>query len=227
MDEKEMTVQPDCGAEKQEKKPPAKTARGKKTAAAKAEAAVQGDTAPANADTAAQENTAPAKDAGSGVTVHVPAASEVPAQVDPHTIVIVRNGFQGKLIYQSKKTGEVFEWDGFGAEQEMELGELRNAKSSSKRFFQDNWFMFDEPWVVEYLGVSQFYRYAIPIDGFDDLFEKTPEEIERIATMLSDGQRRSVAYRARQLIEEGGIDSNKVIAALERCLGTPLTDRDR
>lgn len=211
MEEKEMLAQPDSGAEKLEKKPAAKTARGRKTAAAaKADAAVQPDPA-----------------AGGGVTVRVPSASEAPAQVDPHTIVIVRNGFQGKLVYQSRKTGEVFEWDGFGAEQEMELGELRNAKSSSKRFFQDNWFMFDEPWVVEYLGVSQFYRYAIPIDSFDELFEKSAEEIEAVVPKLSDGQKRSVAYRARQLIEEDGIDSNKVVAALERCLGTALVERDR
>lgn len=210
-----MTVQPEGSAEKQEK---AKTGRGKKAGTGKAEAVVK-------TQAAVQESNAAGKEVQGGIGEQVPSAAAVPANVDAHTIVLVRNGFQGKLVYQSKKTGEVFEWDGFGAEQEMELGELRNAKSSSKRFFQDNWFMFDEPWVVEYLGVSQFYRNAIPIDGFDSLFNKPAEEIERVVTMLSDGQKRSVAYRARQLIEEDGIDSNKVIATLERCLGTPLTDR--
>jgi hypothetical protein len=153
--------------------------------------------------------------------------SYVPTQVDPHTIVTVRNGFQGQLIYKSQKTGERFVWDGFGAEQDMEIGELRNAKSSNKKFFENNWFMFDEEWIVEYLGLGKFYRFAISVDGFDDFFKKTPEELEEALSQLSDGQKKSVAYRARQLIAEGEIDSNKIISTLERCLGTELVERDR
>ena len=80
--------------------------------------------------------------------------------IDVHQYVTVRNGFQGKLVYVSPKTGEHFVWDGFGTEQEMELLELRNAKNSAKKFFQNNWFMFDEDWVVDYLGLKHFYRHA-------------------------------------------------------------------
>ena len=53
----------------------------------------------------------------------------IPKEVDPHQIVTVRNGFQGRLVYKSPKTGERFVWEAFGAEQDMEIGELRNAKS--------------------------------------------------------------------------------------------------
>ena len=38
--------------------------------------------------------------------------------LDPNTVVTVRNGFNGTLIYKSRKTGEKFVWDGFGAEQD-------------------------------------------------------------------------------------------------------------
>jgi len=149
----------------------------------------------------------------------------VPKKVDPAQIVTVRNGFQGRLVYKSRKTGEEFVWDAFGAEQDMELGELRNARNSNKKYFINNWFMFDEPWIADYLGMGKFYRFSIPIDSFDALFEKPAEEIEQTVSRMPEGQKKSVAYRAKQLIAEHGIDSHKTILTLEKCLGTELVER--
>lgn len=144
---------------------------------------------------------------------------------DPDQIVTVRNGFQGRLVYISKKTGEKFIWDEFGDEQDMEFSELKSARSASKKYFSNNWFMFDDPEVIEQLGMTQFYRYALKIEDFDSLFKKTPSEITSIVSKLSDGQKKSVAYRAKQKIMDEEIDSNKVISALEKSLGVELIER--
>ena len=149
----------------------------------------------------------------------------VPKDIDPSQYVTVRNGFQGRLVYKSKRTGERFVWDSFGAEQDMESSELRNARHSNKTYFINNWFMFDEPWIVDYLGMGKYYRFAISIQDFDKLFTKPASEIEKTIANLSDGQKQSVAYRAKQLISEGGIDSNRLIATLEKCLGIELIER--
>jgi hypothetical protein len=154
---------------------------------------------------------------------------KVPNEVDLNQYITVRNGFQGMLIYISKKTGEVFEWDEFGAEQEMELGELKNAKNSNKAFFINNWFMFDDPWVIDYLGVRQYYKNSVSVDDFDEIFNKDPDEIARIIRSAPEGQKHSIAYRAQQLIAENAIDSLKTIAVLKQQLGidpgTTLEDR--
>lgn len=149
----------------------------------------------------------------------------IPKDIDPHMYVTVKNGFQGTLIYKSSKTGERFIWDEFGDEQEMELIELKTAKNSSKKFFENNWFMFDEPWVVEYLGLTKYYKNAIPLEDFDSIFTKSPSEIKEQIALLSDGQKHSVAYRARQLVANEEIDSIKVIEALEKALGVELVIR--
>lgn len=147
--------------------------------------------------------------------------------VDLTQIVTVLNGFHGQLNYKSKRTGEEFKWEDFGDEQDMELGELRNARNSHKKFFLNNWFMFypDDMWVVDFLGLSREYKHALPVDGFDDLFEKSADEVEEILSHLTSGQKRSVAYRAKQLIADGQIDSNRVITALEKGLNTALVER--
>lgn len=149
----------------------------------------------------------------------------IPKEVDPNQYVTVRNGFQGRLVYKSKRTGERFVWDSFGAEQDMELSELKNARNSNKKYFINNWFMFDEPWVVDYLGMTQYYKFAVSIKDFDKLFEKPATEIEKVISKLSEGQKKSIAYRAKQLIANGGIDSNRTIAALEKHLGIELIER--
>jgi hypothetical protein len=148
-----------------------------------------------------------------------------PKQFDPNQYVTVRNGFQGTLVYKSPKTGERFIWDKFGDEQDMEVAELRNARSASKAFFINNWFMFDDPEVIDYLGMKQYYKFALTIDQFDELFTKTPAEIKSIVSKLSRGQKNSVAYRAKELIAAGEIDSNKAISALEESLGRTLVER--
>lgn len=151
----------------------------------------------------------------------------VPKDIDPNQTVIVRNGFQGTLIYKSPRSGEIFKWEAFGDEQEMEIRELRNAKSAKKNFFIHNWFMFNEEdeWVIEYLGLTQYYKNAVKLDEFDELFTKPAAEIEKVVSKLSKGQKKSVAYRARQLVIDGEIDSHKAITALEKSLGIELIEK--
>ena len=150
----------------------------------------------------------------------------VAKEIDLNQMIVVRSGFQGRLVYKSSRTKEKFVWSGFGEEQVMELLEIRAAKNTSKKYFINNWFVFDEEyeWVIDYLGLGQYYKNALNLDNFDELFSKSPSDIEKRVAKLSDGQKKSVAYRARQLIADGEIDSNKAIAALERALGVELVE---
>lgn len=149
---------------------------------------------------------------------------KVKKNLDPSMYVTVKNGFNGTLVYKSKKTGERFIWEAFGDEQEMELAELKAAKNSYKPFFVNNWFLFDDPEIVEWLGMGQYYKHALNSASFDKLFEKSPAEIEKTISGLSAGQKKSVAFRARQLIADGTIDSIKVITALEKSLAVELIE---
>lgn len=148
----------------------------------------------------------------------------VPKRVDQNDTVVVRNGFQGRLVYISKRTGERWVWDKFGSEQEIELKELRNAKNSAKPFFENNWFMFKEPWVIDYLGVRPYYKNSINIDKFDDLFKLDADVLKEKLSKMPKGQKSSVAYRAKELIASGEIDSRKRIAAIEAAIGVELIE---
>ena len=150
---------------------------------------------------------------------------KVKKDLSPNMMVTVKNGFNGTLVYKSKRTGEVFVWDSFGSEQEMELQDLKSAKNTCKAFFINNWFLFDDPEIIEWLGMSQYYKQALNTDSFNELFTSTPEEIKKTVSKLSAGQKKSAAFRAKQLIQEGKIDSIKIINALEESLSVDLIER--
>ncbi len=143
----------------------------------------------------------------------------------PNTFVTVRNGFNGRLVYKSSRTNEKFVWEGFGAEQDIELQELKNAKSAHKTYFERNWFLFDDPEVIHYLGIERFYASALTFDEFDELFTKTPDEIKIRIAAIPEGQKQSLIYKAKQMIADGEIDSMKMVNALEESLGVELIER--
>lgn len=145
-------------------------------------------------------------------------------ELKPEDYVTVRNGFNGKLVYRSRNTNEVFIWDGLGAEQEMELRELKHARNTARGYFINNWFMFEDPAVPEWLGVSMYYKNALELEDIDALFEMTPTEIEKTIRGLPAGQKETIANRAKELLRTGDkIDSIRVIHALERSLGITLS----
>lgn len=146
-------------------------------------------------------------------------------KLDPNQLVTVVNGFHGILVYQSSRTGEVFTWERFGDEQEIELYELKNAKNSHRAFFEGGYFLINDPEVIEYLGVGSYYNDVLNFEEFDSIFEMKPEELEERLSRVPRAQKASIAYRAKAFIDEGKIDSIKVINTLEKFLGVELIER--
>lgn len=174
----------------------------------------------------AKEATVAAEPKEEATKATAPKKKIVAKDIDLDQYITVLNGFHGKLVYKGRRNGEWFIWDEFGAEQDMELRELKSAKNDCKKFFSENLFMFNEEdmWVVDYLGLGKYYDNALSIDEIDDLFSKSAANVKKIVNGLSDGQKRTVAYRASQLIADGQIDSLSVINALEEALGTELIE---
>lgn len=173
---------------------------------------------------AARKPSAPRKPAVKKEAVNDKPITKTRRTFQPDEFVTVRNGFQGKLVYKSSKTGEKYTFDGFGDEHEMEIQELKKAKNDSKKFFANNWFLIDDPEVIDYLGVREYYKDALTYDEFDKLADMTAEEIAERLSKVSEGQKMSVAHHAKKMVMDGKIDSMKAIAALEKGLGVTLIE---
>ena len=149
----------------------------------------------------------------------------VKKSLDPNMYVPVKNGFHGRLIFRDRVTGEEYEWSDFGDEIDLTLNTLQKARSGQRRFFSDNWFLIDDPEVIEYLNVGQYYKNALNYDEFDTVFDLPKDELVERVNSLSDGQKRGVAFAAKQKIESGDLFDLNIIKALEDALDTELIEK--
>jgi len=151
-------------------------------------------------------------------------ARKIKADLDLNMLIPVVNGHRGKLVYNGKKSGEHIEWEDFGDEQLMELKELKDARASQRKFFENNWFLIDDPEVLEFLNAGEYYRNSINAENYDDIFFKPVQEIKETVSQMTPGQKKSMMYRAIELINSGELDSLKTIKALKELLGFEIDE---
>lgn len=168
------------------------------------------------------------------VVQSVPVAQPVPIVVEPqtqvapalelHTRIPVRNAFPGGLIYRDSRTGLMYKWSNEGDIEYVELGELRTARNTQPKFFENNWWEIDEVRVLEWLNATKFYKDSLMLKDFDVLFSKSPDEIISIVAKIPEAQRENLILRVRAKVAAGEIDSLKVVRALGEALGVKLTE---
>lgn len=142
-----------------------------------------------------------------------------------NTLVEVKNGFNGKLTYISKKNnGMEIVWESFGDVEYLELSELVSAFSAQKKFFTANWWLIDDIEILDFLGAKKFYENALTADNFNNIFKQTPNEIKEKISQMTSGQQKTLAYIAIDMINSGELDSRIVIKTLEESLGFNLIE---
>lgn len=146
-------------------------------------------------------------------------------EIQNNTPVVCKNGTRGSLIYKSARNlGYEVEWNEFGEEQQIEFGELLSMRGSQRRFFEENWILIDDPEVIKKLGVERYYKNVPSVENFDDIFSLSPEKLKDKITGMSNGMKDSVALRARELIDDGVIDSKATIKAISEAVGKNIEE---
>jgi len=146
-------------------------------------------------------------------------------EIPLNTLIEVTNGFHGKLVYVSKKNdGMTVIWEEFGDTEYLELQELIAIRNSMKKFFINNWFIIEDLDILDFLEVTKYYENALNAEKFDEIFSKSPTEIENLVSLMSKGQQASLIYKLTSMIDSGELDSRKTINAFEKSLHTDLIE---
>ena len=127
------------------------------------------------------------------------------------------------LVYESRsQLGYRVYWDGYLSEAWMEYKELINMRNTYRAFFERPWIICD--WdVLEDLRVDQYYKNIIDLENLDDVFKKTPKELEKTLKEVPDGIKALIVDRAFELRREKKLDSLSVIETIEKTLNVDLT----
>ncbi|MEF9983697.1 MAG: hypothetical protein RR806_03165 [Oscillospiraceae bacterium] len=140
-------------------------------------------------------------------------------------MVLVKNGFYGRLVVHLPKAGYDIFFDSFGDEDYIELAELKTLRNSSQKFFSNGWIIIDDPDAIEFLMLESLYKNTLSIENLGEVLSLPLDEMEVKISAMSDGQKKSITYRVLELIDTGEIDSRKVIDMLEKALNTELVEK--
>ena len=149
--------------------------------------------------------------------------SNARSQRDMNELIRVVCITNAPLVYESRsQLGYRVYWDGYLSEAWMEYKELINMRNTYRAFFERPWIICD--WdVLEDLRVDQYYKNIIDLENLDDVFKKTPKELEKTLKEVPDGIKALIVDRAFELRREKKLDSLSVIETIEKTLNVDLT----
>lgn len=146
-----------------------------------------------------------------------------PKKLPLDMMVACTNMTSGSLIYiSSRQMGYKIEWEREGDVEYIELAELVTMRNSQRAFFEKGWISIDDPKVIQFLRVDNYYKGMPSIEDYEDLFTKSDDEIKAVIESVAPGFREIIANKAYQMINDGVIDSRKTIAMLKEELGLDI-----
>lgn len=158
------------------------------------------------------------------MTVETEVAEKKPVKVKPakrrqklpsDTLVECRNITMGKLTYKSyKQNGYKIVWNEPGDIEEIELGELMSMRNSQPKFFTKNWIEIEDPEILEYLGVTKYYKGVPNYDDFENIFLQPFEDMKVAIANLPQSIKKTLGIKATEMINNGTIDSVKTVKYL-------------
>jgi hypothetical protein len=151
------------------------------------------------------------------------AKATVRPQLNKDMLVPVASFTTGHLVYINTRNGMEWNWHGFGATDDIELGELITMKSAQPKFIYEPWLIILNDEVVDYLGLTSFYETLMKPDDVDRVFSLPDKEMEELLTNAPSGVKRVVALRAKELIEKNEFDSIRKKNIIERLFKVKLT----
>ena len=138
------------------------------------------------------------------------------------TYVTLKNNVCGTLYYLNKRTGDNYEWDKYGATQDVKISDLREMKSSQRNFLTKSKFsIIDIPDiegatsedVINYLGLTQYFKEDLCPDLDNVIFNWTVDDILAKVPQISNGSKETLTVLCNTYIENGTLDSRKKISA--------------
>lgn len=172
--------------------------------------------------TAKKQTETKAKETVNKITQSV-VAPEARKQRDMNEMISVVCITNSPLIYESKsQQGYRVDWDGFLQENWMEYKELVNMRSSQKAFFEEPWIICDWDVLVD-LKVDKYYKNIIDLENLDDVFKRSPDELEETLKIVPNGIRELILDRAYELRRNKELDSLNTIEVIEKTLNVDLT----
>lgn len=129
-----------------------------------------------------------------------------------------------KVIYVSTKTGQRYEWNGFGDLCDVMYQDLLSLKSSKSSYIFDPLIVICDDELVEQWSrdLEAIYENFVGIDNPDDFFKMSANEIRVKLSVAPVGLKDTIRTTACKKVKTGELDQLSVIRAIDEVLDTDL-----
>lgn len=137
-------------------------------------------------------------------------------------MIACRSVKNGVVRYVGKKTGDLYEWSGYGDVTNVAYGDLLSLKASKSGFLYKPWIIIMDEDAIEQLNLTDLYSTFVEYEDVEEFLE-LPSDKFRIKLMNApDGFKDTTARTAAAQIRSGQLDSVIKIKIIDDVLGTSL-----
>ena len=154
-------------------------------------------------------------------------------KLDDSVLIRVKSNTYGHLIYINQRTGDRTDWENFGDEQTITMGDLRAMRGTQNAFYSDNMIIVvgceDDRYkdltpadIYDALMVSKYYKHLIDPDNFSSLFYMDEGNLKERISAMSSNARINLVLALNESIRNGSLDSIRRVHLFEELLGCEL-----
>ncbi len=145
--------------------------------------------------------------------------------IDRFEQIPVMNTTNGTLIYKSRKTGATYIWSDYGSIEYLEFQELISMRSGDKAFLNEPYVIVLDDDAVDYLGLTKMYETLNKLENIEDIFSLRLEEFKDVIEKAPKGLIHTIVTKARQMHQEGTLDSISKVKYLNEKFNTDIGQR--
>lgn len=140
-----------------------------------------------------------------------------------HDLIMCRSVVDGGLFLEGSKTKQLYQWNDYGDESEVEYRDLVAEVRIKSNFVFAPWFIVeDEDFIEEFPLLKQFYSQYLSVKDLREILELPVNQMARKIQELPQTAKDSVRNLAASMVKSGAIDSVAKIKKLDEIFETDM-----
>ena len=138
-------------------------------------------------------------------------------------LIMCKSVTNGGLFLEGSKTKQLYQWNDYGDETEVEYRDLVAEVRTKSNFVFAPWFIVeDQDFVDEFPQLKNFYAQYLSVKDLRDILNLPISQMAKKISDLPKGAQESVRTIASSMVKSGAIDSVAKIKKLDEIFETDM-----
>ena len=137
--------------------------------------------------------------------------------------IMCRSVVTGGLFFEGSKTKQVYQWNDYGDETEVEYRDLVAEVRAKSNFIFSPWFIVeDEDFIEEFPQLKQFYAQYLSVRDLKAIINLPINQMAKKISELPNGAKETLRTIAASMVSSRAVDSVAKIKKLDEIFETDM-----